>query len=156
MTAPSFEADGDPALEVLRRDVVGHRRAGRVHMTFRRVLNAGGVSAAAIASALVEGLGMDPPPSWSDLDDRQALTVATRVLFADFAHDMPLMPVGVASTLARRFIESLGPKASFFTNGTLALKHGGGWVPLTKATFDTGLVGVSSRRVGLLWVEDEA
>jgi hypothetical protein len=155
MTAPSFEADGDPALEMLRRDVIGHRRAGRVHVTFRRVRNAEGVSASAIASALVEALGMDPPPSWTDLDARQALTAGTRALFADFAHDMPLMPVAVASSLARRFIESFGPKATFFTNGTLALTHGGGWVPLTEATFDTGLVGVSSQRAGLLWVEDE-
>ncbi len=126
-----------------------------MHVTFRRVGNAEGATASAIASALVQGLGMTPPPSWTALDPRQALTVGTRTLFADFARDMPLMPVGVASDLARRFIESLGPDASFFTNGTLALKHGGKWTPLTRAAFDTGLIGVSSARAGLLWVEDE-
>jgi hypothetical protein len=155
MTSFSFEADEDPALEVLCRDVIGHRQAGRVHVAFRRLLNAEGASAQAIASALVKGLGMTPPSSWTDLDGRQALTVSTRVLFADLAYDTPIMPVGVASSLARRFIECIGPKASFFTNGTLGLTHAGRWTPLTGATFDTGVVGVSGQRAGLLWVEDE-
>jgi len=155
MSGPRFTPDGDPGLELLRRDVLQHRATGKAHVEFRRVADRDDAIADAVARAFVRELGMKPPPKWTSLDSRQALTVATRVLFADFAHDAPVMPVALAARLARTFLEALGPQATFLTNGTLALTHARGWTPLTSATFDTGLVGVSSERVGLLWVEDE-
>jgi hypothetical protein len=156
MTGLRFTPDDDPALATLRREVLEHRAVGKARVEFRRVAedDADDATADAVACAFVRELGMKPPPKWTTLDSRQALTVATRVLFADFAHDSPVMPVHLAARLARTFIDVLGPGATFLTNGTLALTHARGWTPLTGAAFDTGLVGVSADRVGLLWVED--
>ena len=53
-------------------------------------------------------------------------------------------------------MSDLGEGALFVTNGSLAqVSSGGQWSSLTDATFDTGVLAVSSRRVSLLWVEDE-
>jgi hypothetical protein len=65
------------------------------------------------------------------------------------------MAIELAKGLARRYVECCGEGAVFVTNGTLALTTEGGWLPLTDATFDTGVVGISRSRVGLLWVEGE-
>jgi hypothetical protein len=104
----------------------------------------------------VKGLVMRPPEEWTELDAQGALQAAIRVLHADLAYDTPVMTIDLANWLARRFLACCGEGAVFVTNGSLAqTPKGGAWSPLTDATFGTGIVGVSSRRVGLLWVEDE-
>lgn len=151
----TFGTDGEPALDELRRDVAEHRSAGRVHVEFRR-LNAPSASARAVATAFVEELAMRPPHAWTELDPQGALEVVTRVLHVDLAYDIPVMTLDLAQGLARRFLACCGEGAVFVTNGSLAQSSNGGeWSPLTGATFDTGVVAVSSRRASLLWVEDE-
>jgi hypothetical protein len=151
----TFETDGEPALDELRREVAEHRNAGRVHVEFRR-LSPPSASAHAVATAFVKGLAMRPPEAWTELDAQGALEAATRVLHADLAYKTPVMTLDLAKELARRFLACCGDGAIFVTNGSLAQSSKGGqWSPLTGATFDTGIVAVSSRRVSLLWVEDE-
>ncbi len=151
----TFETDGDLAPDELRRDVVGHRDAGRVHVEFRR-LNPPSASAHAVATAFVQALAMRPPEAWTELDTHGALEAVTRVLHADLAYKTPVMTLDCAKGLARRFLACCGEGPVFVTNGSLAQSSNGGhWSPLTDATFDTGVVAVSSRRVSLLWVEDE-
>jgi hypothetical protein len=151
----TFETDGDPVLDELRRDVAKHRNASRLHIEFRR-LNPPVASAHAVATAFVRGLAMHPPKGWTELDAQGALEVATRVLHADLAYNVPVMTFDLAKELARRFLACCGEGATFVTNGSLAQSsEGDQWSPLTGATFDTGVIAVSSRRVSLLWVEDE-
>jgi hypothetical protein len=153
--ATIFATDDDPALDELCREVVLHRRAGRVHVEFRR-LEAPSASAHALATAFVQSLAMKPPEVWTDLDGNGAHEAATRVMHADLAYDMHVMTYERARALARRFLVSCGDGAVFVTNGSLAQSGSGrAWSPLTGANFDTGVVGVSARRLGLLWVEDE-
>ena len=64
------------------------------------------------------------------------------------AYNLPVMTRDLAKELARRFLACCGEGAVFVTNGSLAQStKGGQWEPLTGATFDTGIVAVSSRRV---------
>ena len=65
------------------------------------------------------------------------------------------MTVDVATALATRFVEYCGDGAGFLTNGEIALSSSGGWLPITSATFDTGVIGIGRDRLGFLWVEDE-
>ncbi len=151
----TFGTDGEPALDGLRREVAEHRDAGRVHVKFRR-LNPPSAAPHAVATAFVKDLAMRPPEAWTELDAQGALEVAIRVLHADLAYNTPVMTLDLAKGLARRFLACCGEGAVFVTNGSLAQSSKGGqWSPLTGATFDTGVVAVSSRRVSLLWVEDE-
>jgi hypothetical protein len=152
----TFETDDDPSLEQLRREVVEHRQAARVHFEFRSWRGGDGTSKADIASAFVQRLGLRPPEAWTPLSAPEALEAATRVLHSDLVYDLPVMKRDLAKELARRFIECFEDGAAFVTNGTFALdRTGGGWSPLTDATFDSGVIGVSTERIGLLWVEDE-
>lgn len=153
--ATIFAIDDEPGLDELCRDVTEQREAGRVHVEFRR-LGAPSGSDHAAATAFVEALGMKPPEEWTDLDAKEAHQLATRVLHADLAYESPMMTAEQADLLARRFLSACGHDAVFVTNGTLGRdRTGGGWSPLTTATFDTGVIGISASRLGLLWVEDE-
>jgi hypothetical protein len=113
-------------------------------------------SAHSVATAFVKALGLTPPDAWTELDTSGALEVATRVLHADVAYNVPIMAIELEDALARRFLRSCCDGAVFLTNGSLALAHTGGqWSSLTDATFDTGVVAIAARRAALLWVEDE-
>jgi hypothetical protein len=150
-----FSRDDELALDQLRRDVVEHRSIGTVLVEFRR-RHAPGESTDSVASAFVKALSLRSPDAWTELDPRSALEVATRVLHTDLAYDTPMMTIELAEALAGRFVACCGEGASFVTNGSLAQRGtGGAWSPLTEATFDTGIIGVSLTRIGMLWVQDE-
>jgi hypothetical protein len=156
MELPTFGPDDAQALNDLRDEVLQHRTVGRVHVEFRRLLDAPAASASAIASAFVKSLAWQAPEQWTSLDASGALEVVTRTLALDLAYETPVMTIDQAQKLARRFVQCLGDGAVFLTNGMLALAGTARqWSPLTNATFDTGVVGVSESRIGLLWVEDE-
>jgi hypothetical protein len=149
------ERDDEAAVRRFRRDVTEHRSVGRVHVEFRRLKSSPGEYTDSVATAFVKGLALHAPTAWTKLDPRDALQAATRVLQLDLAYKAPVMTNDIATSLALRFFELCGEGAAYLTNGSLALTGTGAWSPLTDATFDAGIVGVTSTRVGLLWVEDE-
>jgi hypothetical protein len=155
MAPAIFAVDSDPTLAGFRREVIEHRDVGRVRVELRRIEGAGSASASSLATAFVETLGLSPPRAWTELRNEEALEAVTRVLQMDLAYKAPVMAVDVANGLARRFLAYFGEAAVFLTNGSLALTSTGAWSALTDATFDAGVIGVSSSRVGMLWVEDE-
>jgi hypothetical protein len=150
----AFEVVDAQGVRNLRRDVNEHRNVGRVHLEFRRP--SGDISSDLhLAKAFLESLGLRPPSAWTKLTAAEAEQAAARVLHRDLAYQAPIMAIELAESLAQRFVECCGEGVVFFTNGALALTGTGAWSPITDATFDSGIVGLSSSRVGLLWVEDE-
>jgi hypothetical protein len=72
------------------------------------------------------------------------------------------MESGVASRLAHQFLRHFDQDAQFFSNSDFAdhfvfvsVNGIASGFNLTDATFDTGVLGVDHRQVGILWVEDE-
>jgi hypothetical protein len=101
---------------------------------------------------------------WLALSDAEAEAVLHLVLTQDLAHHREVMAAATASTLIGRFLGYLGEGADFVTNGTWAVpplgvakgvRSGPSWIPITKATFDAGIVGVGRECVAMIWVEDE-
>ncbi|HKP55385.1 MAG TPA: hypothetical protein VJV78_01620 [Polyangiales bacterium] len=94
------------------------------------------------------------------VDLQLAERIAALVLAQDLAYGIQLMPLTDAARLAAAFVELFaGSKADCFTNasfneegGRLSLSE---WTPLTDATFDTGILVLSTERAGCLWVQDE-
>ena len=67
-----------------------------------------------------------------------------------------------AAALADDFLARFEETAMFYTNATFPPRTNpprpdwaGSWDPVTDATFDTGIVALDAKTVGLMWFEDE-
>jgi hypothetical protein len=67
------------------------------------------------------------------------------------------MSLSEAKQLLLRFFSFFAADCQFFTNASFNNDYSRikSWNPITKATFDTGVVIVNTHRIGILWVEDE-
>jgi hypothetical protein len=109
----------------------------------------------AAASSAVHALGLKPV-SWRVLSADEAVHALRRALHRDLAYDAPIMPEELAHGLASRIVRFFGPGAIFYTNRSLAEGQStGSWEPVTDATFDTGVIAVGIRCVGVVWFMDE-
>jgi hypothetical protein len=114
---------------------------------------------------LAVSVGFHPPThDWRAVEKTRALSILTQVLHRDLAYDAPIMPQKEAHDLARGFLDLLPDARAFFTNGTWGAQpevlddkvtRGASWDPISKATFDAGVICVAERESALLWVEDE-
>jgi hypothetical protein len=95
-----------------------------------------------------------------ELARAEAVNVLTSIIERDLAYRARRSGHLSGGQTAHAFLALFpGPGARFFTNGELGLSHSldktGAWAPLTAATFDTGVVAVEGRKLGVFWVEDE-
>ena len=128
-------------------------------------------------------LGFRVGARWRALDEALAADLLTSVLSFDLAYDCAraVSPLPLAKNLAREFLALFGSAPGLFTNADLTrrplphrpvrgphfvpqdwkqpeqveLPRPGAWDPLTRATFDCGVLVMSRQRIGCLWVEDE-
>ncbi|CAM9638316.1 unnamed protein product [Scytosiphon promiscuus] len=113
------------------------------------------------ADAFVTSLGLTPMPSWCRISRDNAKAGAVSILHRDLAYDSEVMAAPDASRLAAGFLECFPERndggLAYFTNGTLIDRrlNGGGWHPITTATFDCGIIVVAKDSIGILWVSDE-
>ena len=86
-----------------------------------------------------------------------AVSVIANVLHRDMAYDQQIMPAARALGLAKEFVGCFPRDATrFFTNGTFGRKQEApSWSPATDATFDTGVIVLSSGMTACLWFQDE-
>jgi hypothetical protein len=118
-----------------------------------------------VADALARGLDFHAlGRRWRELARPDAHAVLAAVLTRDLAYDRELMDESKARALADEFLRQFGPNARFFTNREFRrqaadasewVQRTAEWDPVTRATFDTGVVVVDVDRAGLLWFEDE-
>lgn len=136
-------------------EIIASRNCGVVHCGLSLLKDLGG-----LASEF--GLASDTE-KLREIDLVAAQRLLERILHQDMAHESDIMPSERAASLASAFLAEFDDEAQFFTNGTFHEPLGdskaswacGSWDPLTSATFDTGLLVISSRCSGCLWVEDE-
>lgn len=110
------------------------------------------------ASLAVMGSAADlSGPPGRELSRHEAAALLFEVTRRDLAYGQPRTTDDAAAAIRDAFLAAFGPAARFFTNGELGLREGRGtsWMPLTKATFDTGVFVADGTRHGLLWFEDE-
>ena len=110
---------------------------------------------------------------WQEVSEKTAEWILSQLLEVDLAYRARLMERSEARSLACEFIRLVsngetnaknGQGCRYFTNGcivegpsmfTIDGKEMVGWQPATDATFDTGIIMATSRRIGLVWAEDE-
>ncbi len=103
------------------------------------------------------------PANYVEIDLSAAHRLIQLVLSQDLAYNSETMPADLAEDLAGRFLNEFGTEGvQFFTNGTFhetpgphLTWSGVSWNPVTEATFDTGVLVISPKCSGCLWVEDE-
>jgi hypothetical protein len=147
-----------------RLRVLAAREYGVVHCEFRSVRELlTSDDSRQIADALVRTLGLRAlGTEWRELTRGNACDVLERVLGRDLAYGGQTMSATTAKELAEEFITLFPDHASFYTNGVFPPREdyrdggwAGSWDPITRATFDTGVIAVGADNVGLLWIEDE-
>jgi hypothetical protein len=89
--------------------------------------------------------------AFSEITATAARALIEQVLSRDLAYRAAVMSAERAAELAERFLPQFGDRAKYFSNGSC---HGG-WIPVTDATFDTGVLIIGTDCSGCLWVEDE-
>jgi len=103
----------------------------------------------------------DSADCYREIDALEAARVLEYVLHRDLAYNVEIMPLGLAIELTAEFIAQFsGLSARFFTNGDwgrplLTQGIGHRWSPVTTATFDAGVVVVSTEKIGCVWCLDE-
>jgi len=131
------------------------REYGKVIVDLRS--HEGGIPASC-ANAIASAVGY-VPCTWRQIDVASARGIVTSCMTHDLAYHEPMVSEAEAAALADRFLSHFDDATVFYTNGdpfdAAARLRSRSWQPITAATFDTGVVAVSSRRVGIFWVEDE-
>ena len=115
-----------------------------------------------IEESLEEGArfaGLLGPPE-REITREEAAAVLEGLVERDLAYRARRPGSVSAASTAEEFLGMFpGSEARFFTNGEMGLTHAlgktGAWSPLTRATFDTGVVAIDRGRLGVFWVEDE-
>jgi hypothetical protein len=100
-------------------------------------------------------LGSDA--DYREIDAPSARRLATWILRYDLAYESEIMTAELAEHLAEAFLDACADEAArYYTNGTFHEALGSAsWNPVTKATFDTGVLVAGVVRAGCLWIEDE-
>ena len=104
--------------------------------------------------------------SWQKIEAPTAVRIATCVLHRNLAYNLEHMDESLARTLAELFVKKhFSEDTRFFTNkhpenekfaekdfDDISLVS---WMPVTNSTFDAGIIGINSKQIGMLWVQDE-
>lgn len=168
-------------VEELRQKVVAHRERG-VTLSVRERETPGADLQAAELDGFVESLGFHGIGDlWIEISNEQAYYVARKILHHDLAYSFTIGAEADADLFAGQFLRLFSAAARFFSNGSCALPERqiphqqgealwlkspfyatatravsfGGYAPLTKAAFDTGVLVVDKAHVGILWVCDD-
>jgi len=90
---------------------------------------------------------------WRELGKDEAIALLRRVLELNLAYDVSEMESEEAAAVVQEYLE-MAEAAEYYTNGAF---NGTGWGghKVAPGTFDTGVAWVGTKRIGILWVEDE-
>jgi hypothetical protein len=89
---------------------------------------------------------------WQELPPAAARDLLKDVLHRDLAYGMEAMSADQAAQLASAVLGLMPESARWFSN---RIPGDNSWNPATDATFDAGVVGISTEGAVVIWVEDE-
>ena len=105
-----------------------------------------------VEAARAFGLAVDKA-IYRSIDRKEAEQIATRILQTNLAYGTAIMSHMSAKELWRELIAQFTEQPiEFATNAGV---QPASWTPATQATFDMGVLMISSSAAGCPWVEDE-
>ncbi|MGE3802528.1 MAG: hypothetical protein AB7H80_16040 [Candidatus Kapaibacterium sp.] len=109
----------------------------------------------------VNGIGFKADVNdWIEIRKEDAIKITSRILTADLAYDVEILPLAEAQSLSTQFLNLFTDSATFLTNGVFTAGERyevdlRAWNPISPATFNAGIVCGSKALLGIIWVEDE-
>jgi hypothetical protein len=166
------------AIDTLKHQILEHRCSGEVHVEILEKYSSKAVILGTnqFLDQFVVHLRQGLKPlgsSWRPIDRQEAQEIILLILAQDLAYNSEIMSVELARSLSEQFLALFDDSCQYFTNGNFRsyylnrvdeqahpLKKNtphvfGGWMPLTEATFDTGVICFDETYTALIWVEDE-
>ncbi|RLC14054.1 MAG: hypothetical protein DRI57_15135 [Deltaproteobacteria bacterium] len=98
---------------------------------------------------------------WVEVDVVKSLKILTDIIHKDIAYGSMITDKKTAKRLANRFLSVFESSFRPFTNGNLIIPDAdpkdteGAWMEISDSTFDTGIVCIDNKKMGILWVQDE-
>lgn len=87
--------------------------------------------------------------------ENAAVAIAHLVAY-DQAYELPTGAFAIADDCGAQFVGLFPSEARFFTNSPNPSDSSAhSWNPITRSTFDCGVIAISPTRVGVVWFEDE-
>lgn len=93
--------------------------------------------------------------AWHEIDRAMAAAIVRRVLEFDLAYGTREIDEQDALKICAAFLHLFRPDTRFFTNGLFSQHGWSGWGRVASAPFETGVIAVDSRNIGILWCHDE-
>lgn len=145
-------------IDELRDNILKERKWG--HTTFqltpRTVAVDDNVSTLNFLDAFVETLGFAGlGDDWTVIDRRSAQAIAQLILHRDLAYKIEAMSAQRACQLTEQFLVLFEDGTQYYTNGEFDANGLRMWSGISDATFDTGIVCIDTKHIGILWVQDE-
>ena len=156
-------SDSTTKIETLKQQILEHRCSGEVYVEIHKK-----ESPKLDLDQFVSGLPQGFTPlgsSWREIDRAEAQEIILLILSRDLAYQNEVIDRTFAESLTQQFLDLFQEPCQYFTNGNFRDYYLNeldqqqttvlGWMPLTQATFDTGVVCFDQDYAGLIWVEDE-
>ncbi|ARV61590.1 hypothetical protein BZZ01_25855 [Nostocales cyanobacterium HT-58-2] len=159
----SFSAiENSSELTKLRAEIVSKRSFGEVLFDIKKIIPEASVenseNLSAIINSFVTQLGYSSlGDRWKEIKREEAQQILVFILTKDLAYSTKLMTLEEAKEIDAKLFSFFQSDCKFFTNAVFVSNYSAmsAWDSLTKATFDTGVVILSDRLIGIVWVQDE-
>ncbi|KAB8331940.1 hypothetical protein SD80_020695 [Scytonema tolypothrichoides VB-61278] len=157
-----YETENSLEITELRAEVLSKRKCGEVLFEIQKIISEETLESSKnmteILDLFVSQLGYSSLGLlWKEVNQEEAQKILSFVMTKDLAYSVPLMSLEEAENIIVKLFDFFPGYCKFFTNALFRNNYSGisAWDSITKATFDTGIIVVSHKRIGILWVKDE-
>ncbi|NMG22250.1 hypothetical protein [Brasilonema bromeliae] len=157
-----YETENSLEITELRAEVLSKRNCGEVLFEIKKLIPDETIERSenltAILDLFVSQLGYSSLGlRWKEVNQGEAQKILKFIMTKDLAYSVQLMSLEEAEKIVVKLFQIFPGNCKFFTNALFRNNYSGisAWDSITKATFDTGIIVVSERRIGILWVQDE-
>lgn len=113
----------------------------------------------------IESLGFHKiDDNWLEISESNAHNTLHYLITHSIAYGTELMFSNELSEVVQEFMNLFLTNCRYFTNGNWyeisktvnnsSVRLGPSWTPLSEATFDGGIVWISTKQVGIIWIEE--
>ncbi|MGH2416096.1 MAG: hypothetical protein ACRDEA_20880 [Microcystaceae cyanobacterium] len=162
MTIIISETENILEIAELRAEILSKRNSGEVLFEIKKIIHDETIETSKKLTEIIDlfviqlgysGLGL----RWKEVNQQEAQKILNFIMTKDLAYSVQLMTSQEAEKIVIKLFSFFPTDCKFFTNALFTNNYSGmsTWDSITKATFDTGIMLISDRRIGILWVKDE-